>query len=621
MAAKYELQWKDIDGLDCYLSIGFLLYEGGKTQLKGQVSISQDASDDLYQAIRSTLLTINIVTDTTQDLSELWEQDERYWDVFYSRDSVEIFRGYLANEEVEQPFNADVWTITLEARDALGFLEDLAFVDGDTGLNWTDNKTVIETIADCIYRGYGQPLLAMDIYASTGFTLQDDSNFETNAYVEMDAFLDDNGEPQSCKEVLEAMLEALGCTIFMYRGKYVVVNIELWTTLLQSNLDYRIYDETGTYQSADAWPVSATKQRIGSDISYGTLETYHVNQNTSYIDKKFYTSVRLKQVFEYRDQIIPNGEMETEGAGPYTIANWTLEAGEAEAFSDGIVIQGYELSSEIVDAATSDTMTLKAGNRLQLTLEVEYVDDPTQQEIEVELVGSTETYYLRKNVGQSTVTWTEVVSVIRLDQSINGIEEGVFTHVIDFPDLPIDGDLTIVLRSASFGGDFSVNSETVVRGVLMEAIEDIEEGIEWTAERTDNTTGSIPDVREVRFASADSSVYKNTFFDSAGALLDHPKFDGTGTTSTLYRLAQSILTLRRGRFIDLTGDMKGDVEFMTPKRMDTIGGNYVLGSYDKDLSTDIASVSLFGYNKNATGATTSITSRIVYKESVKPKIK
>ena len=126
MASKYQIIWRDVDENLYQVDISNANYVGTLYQLEGYAVLTESATD-LWQAIRSRSLTLYIRSSVSQSaiVDQLFDEEDRYFTVFCTKNSNEIFRGSLATEDVEQPFNSDTWEIAVECRDALGFLEEL----------------------------------------------------------------------------------------------------------------------------------------------------------------------------------------------------------------------------------------------------------------------------------------------------------------------------------------------------------------------------------------------------------------------------------------------------------------------------------------------------------------
>lgn len=629
MAIRYQIKWNDIDENQYTCDIAHIWYTGATTQIDGWGSISFDAGENLWQPIRSRAVELNLVATTAEDLSDLFDQEDRYWDVVLYKNGVEQFRGNLDTDEVEQPYNSDVWVIKAEARDALGWLEDLAFVDTG-GLQWTGSDTVMSTLAKAIKRGYDQPIFALPFRVLTGWTLANDSSFIENAYLEQDLFLDNNDEPESCKKVVEDILKSMGCVIFQKDTHLYIINTYLWATTTNTAFTLDEYDADGVSLGStyEAYGVGA-RQKIGSHIHNNPLnEVFHVNESTSYFHKKFIHSVRNSHKYELRDQILPNGEIITEGTGPYTLPKWTVVPAETAIAPDLLIVKGYEFDNERVLAATSASMELKQGNQLRITFEVEYVDDPTEMAFKVKLVDGGDTYYYAKNVGQSNAEWKKNATgdwqILHFSPSTEGIEQGFFTHVVDVVPLPVDGTMTLEVHSPVYGAAFVLNESQInISSISIEGVEIAEEGKEYTSSRTDNSKGRVLELEEIRLGNADTSVIKNAYYDSNGDLINLTGIKYNGAVDIMHRsLNKQKILLFQERTHVIDGEFKGDIDNLKVKRMDEFGNtSYMVSSWGLDLTTGISRCKIIGMNTNATGDTYLHEDRYVYKQSVKPKIK
>ena len=616
MARRYYFSWKDVNETLYRVDISSDLYTGAELEINGYGTISRNTNDDIYQAIQSTILDLTMIATLDDPLEDIYNEDDRYWSVILYKDSVEQFRGMIESQEVEQDFVSDSWEIRVECIDAIGILENFAFVDTG-GLHWTGSDTVMGTIAKAVKRGFRDQTEALGFLVNTGLTLSDNSVFQENAYVDMEVFFDDNDEPNSCKEVVEQLLESMGCVMFQYLGDWVILNVEFWADMISLNVTYREYDEDGTYLSASSFGAPfASNRDIGSHINGNAI--FHVNKNQSYINRKYYQTVRLLHNYEYKDQIVPNGEIEGGTAG-VSMPKWTLDLTYADPATDQILLLGVATNPEIEPAATTQAIKLNEGAVIKITMLMEYFDAPFRQDIEIKLDNGTSTRYYRKNFGAAQIQWQSSQAYFTFNESLEGIEVGQFTHTIEVEALPFDGDLTITFLTPQMDSPWSSGSGSIIHYCHIEAVQ-VEEGIEKTSNRTDNDTGQVPDVKEIRFATTDTSVIKNTFFDSSGDFIEFVKFDGGSNTSSLQALIDSKMELFKGRFSVFSGDVMGNIDNITPNSINTLGSVYLLTRYSKDLRTDISSMELTQINRTVAGVTRTNTSRIVYSKSIKPKI-
>ena len=622
MAVKYQIDWKDSDGDSFVVQIYNAAYGGANNQLTGSGVITEDAGD-LWQPVRSRFLTLKIlVTTATKTLIDgLFDEADRYWTVACNKEGQRIFLGSLSTEPVEQPFNADVWEIQIECRDALGFLEDLAFVQ-DSGLNWTGSKTVIETIVLAVRRGYGEVSTVLDIRAHTNVTmigLPGTLPFQENAYVQMDAFLSDDDEPDSCLEVLESMLEAMGCTIFQYEDELVIINIEKWVGMATGSVVYRRYSgSTGVYEGTNNWNVSAGFRDIGTQTDGNTV--FHVNENASYFYEKYLQFSRLKHVYEFKDQILPNGEII---GGPTTMPNWSTFSPYGSVGTDLIALDGLDAGGPQI-AALSEHIRINKDNVLKIIITVVYTatNNPLYWPISIQLIGLTQTWYYIKLSTSSEAFWQEGTANQQfLFGTAEAIQVGNFVHSIDVANLPVSGRLNIVLWTPYYAT--AGPSGAIVRSVEVSIPNPPQEGREFTAERTDKTTGRIEEPEEIRFCTSDTSVITNTFYNSFDVPINFVYYGGSlNDVYLLEALALARLRVQKARLHQFSGDIKGHIEHITPKEINSLtDGVFIIGRLDLDLTTGISSNTFLGANVTDGGATYDSETRIVYKDSIKPKIK
>lgn len=580
---------------------------------------NRDNSDDLFQPIRATSLTLELYATKENDLSEIWNQEDRYWKVLLKKNGAFYYRGYVSNENIQQSFVSETYPVTVEVLDALSYLEDKQYLDDD-GLEFSGNATAIQVIARCLRRGEEDPTDTPYIHASLAFTMVDDSRFLDNAYLDQSVFYE-NDEPQSCKEVLESVLKSIGACVFQYLSTWYIMDIRQMFYNFIFVINFRVYTNQGGSFGTSTFAIPTPDQREIRSQNKGR-PIYHANKNQYFINRSRLHSVRLQHKYQYKDQIIPNGELIAAGAGPYTMPSWTLTGGQAEAYVNGILVDGVVDYGDQVVAAVSTGVRMDKGATVKLTLTHEYVDDPKALYLKIFLDaigGSDRTLYRSPPYNENV--WTTSDYVYQVVKAGDNMEEGVFTHVIEFPPLPVDGTIIISYYNPIYEGNHTVNSKVNIQGVTAELINSNVEGLEHTGKRNDVTKGRTEDPEEILFTTTAVDVLKNVFYDSSGDPVVYFKFlYGGATFQGLEYLAQQRLDIQKNVELVYSGDVFGYVEYPCPKFMLNPANKYFLPTkISKDLQTGVSQCEMIS---GFVGQSFSVThtERVIYKDSVKVKL-
>ena len=646
MAVRYRGFWNDVQGNEYQLVISNTNYNGIEEEITCEAVIGQDASNNIFQAIRSTYASINVIASLEQTFEDLWAYPTNSWQVqiyIFAQPAGfwdERFRGGLDMEEVEQPFDAIRWPITLEARCALGWLEEYKFVQDD-GTPWEGQISVIQTIARALKRGYPDESWALRIYGVTPWDLTNDNSFLNAAYIKAEAFIEDDGNPSNCKDVVEAMVSAMGCTIFQYRKRYYIIPIWKWIALRNVNVEAQSYDADGLVDSFTPFVIDGgpeiPQQYFGTE-GVSEASVFHVGKTASYRIKRELFSTTWFHPWEFRENIIPNGEIVApeEAPGPYTMPPWTLESGRAEAGPNQILIDAAT-NNPLLIAASSDPIRLIEGNTLEVEIDLEYDLDnsePEQQYMQFKLDGdSGDTWYWIGSAGasgrwysfsQGSLFFGTSIFVLHDKQfdfptdTIGGVPD--WRYEISIGGLPESGDFSVVFFQPSWVSP-TANNKVIINSVLVEATDNGVEGVQSKVSRIDQDAGRVGEPREVRFATSETAAIKNTFYDVNGDVITEIKRSILAIEPSLQALATMEALINYNQTKDISGEFIGEAEHYIPKRVMDIGGDYIVVGIDKNLTNNISRVRLSGYSKEATEFDLLKETDYKYSNVITPKIK
>lgn len=222
---------------------------------QGAPVLSWNGSDDNFQTIMTSELNFNMLSDGAQDgrYLDLFTGDEsRYMvkvekvaGVDDSARSYLLWQGFLLPDQYSEPYENVNFFVNFTATDCLGILKDHLF----NMLPYNVNETVVRIIAMCLKKTN----LYQDIYISEAFKLEsvewrnvflNSANFRGEA--ELGEYLQDLTDYDSCYDVLDKILKALGSTLFSYGGKWYIIGWNKKHLVLDS---FKVYDFHGNYKS------------------------------------------------------------------------------------------------------------------------------------------------------------------------------------------------------------------------------------------------------------------------------------------------------------------------------------------------------------------------------------
>ena len=585
-------------------------------QVQGRASIQYDLSDNPLQTLWIKSCNISLLATIDEPLDDIYNEEDRFWRFTLQKNGSLEFQGYITTEDMEQSYSSSKWLLNFEALGHLGFLENNGYYDS-SGLPYTGRESIFNIIANCLEKGYNPGDPKLFLFFNHYLEAKGGGDIYKNTHLDQGQFYDEDGEAEDCRDIIEDVLKSLGCVMVQNRFAYHIFPALTWAKLLTENIVFTAYtgdlvqipDQTLNYSDDD--------QRIGQE---GSAKTYHISQNQRYLFKKYYSKVRIRHDFDYAPQIMPNGELLSSGN---TMPDWTLTA-ESDVPGDYIRIDGKELVSEIALAATSFPISLKKNDELEFEILAEYITDPTEQTFEILLSntpsGTDYSYSVLQSVegADAEVEWVALPVGGLVQKTVEfSPTEGELTHTIEVAPLPEDGDLTFNAYTGIFGSAHNATSKTLLKHVKVKAKTQPIEAEEFTYTHTGKTKGAVPDVYEVRFNTSDRNILRNIFFDSAGNAMDVFK-KSTATTSSVDELARVILAFHKDNYKVFTGDVRNNFGFSI-KRVDNVGGPFMVVSENRDLSSNISSLKLVEVGTETPSHTKEVARK--YKEAVKPTIK
>lgn len=617
MATRYRFLFTDTSGDQYEGVIRNINYSGPETIVNGSASLQYDLSDNVFQPIQAKTCNISLLATTLEDLSDIYNEVDRYWNFRLSINGVQEFTGYISTEDMEQSFSSSKWVLNFDAYSPLTYLENFGYYDS-SGLPFSGDESLINIIVNCLNKGFNENSERLGIRAYHYLDVNGNDLFQ-NTYLDQGQFYDEDGEAEDCKQVLSDILKSLGCFIFQWDFTWYILPVTTWRDLIITPITFISYGPTGIVTGSHTLNTNGGAQRIGDKPNGAPI--HHINENQSFYIKRFYNNFRIRHDFDYALQILPNGELVGSGA---TMPNWTLQT-DATVVGDTIEIDGKELVSEEVLAATSSTVSLKENDVLEVDILAEYVDDPTEQTFKIILEGDSGTdytYRLLQPLEDSENVEGEWLALPVGGSVHDSIEfkpiEGEMTHLVELQALPEDGDLYVEVYTGIFGSAHTASSKTILKHFKIKAKEQPIEAEQFTYSRTDVNTGEVPEPYEIRFNTSDRNILRNIFKDSLGVALANFQKDAANVTMVdeLGRMFLGIYSENQKVF---SGGVFGNVEALTPKRIDSVGSPFIITSFNKDLQQNTSSLTLWEVFFDVPSFTKE-TER-VFKNPIKPNIK
>jgi len=204
---------------------------------------------DKYMTIKGSEVVINIQVTQADDYSWLYTNDDRELMVIIKVQNILWWSGFvLTDQYMEEQRPMRVLSIT--ASDQLGLLDQRPFTFGSPAVSPSGYATILSILAK---------ILSTAATTKTGLTLNivdccnlfeitmdhaDTDDPLNQAKANQDLWVNANGTPASCKQVIDDIFTPLQCRLIQSVGKWYIERIpEMGGT----SIDYREFDSTGAY--------------------------------------------------------------------------------------------------------------------------------------------------------------------------------------------------------------------------------------------------------------------------------------------------------------------------------------------------------------------------------------
>jgi hypothetical protein len=476
---KYTIPFKDVDNNTNLVSIYQDGFVGSSTELiatdaPAVHTYEREDNEDILSPIMSATLTISFYSTENTDFSNFFSYSDREFYVVHEFDGDVVFKGYLLNDIVGEPFQDHPYPVVLTATDALAQLKEVALtgpsVDTDLGtlvfqqLNSLGLAMDFELCND-LYEG-----LVMD---NTKSIFSQDEN--ENLLVQAGTF---DALGLNAFEFLAEVCKTFGWVLFQSNDKWIIQRTIARN--ISSTVIY-LYDFfTGELTSSTNNPMTLEKvaDQTNANTDWVPVQQDQLLQYQRPIKKLTVTQGDLGQ------SIIANGENFNESSwfleGPYRPVDWTVtpdpDSPIIQVFPNNIPSQtGYDdeqgVSWDIRFMANGDETDQPiiskpvfldfAGLSLELEVDITYLIALSALGIAVKHVDSTgTTRYLKTAIVGSfnILDWSETYNsfVFNSDEN-NQTRKFKLTSFV----LPTAGFLSIELKFFGETGKLVVTSAKI----------------------------------------------------------------------------------------------------------------------------------------------------------------
>ncbi len=612
MALKYYFEYIDLKGILHRCDIEVPNYTDEPIEVTGYAELTSGSVTDALECIRGTGLKLFLDASVDRKYEELYLVQDDEIKVTYVRDSITEFIGFLNPEGMYEDYVSDKWTLSLLCADGLSFLKNKAYVNNETGDNFTGKETELNIISNCLRRTG----LDIDINTSIGLGyhgMNDDLlsgatyNVLTRVYLNSERFLKDadNSTTMSCDEVLRTVLEKYNAVLSFYQGAWHIYRpIDLFANETRT---FFTYNSFGSASTSGTKEVNLRKD-LGSNIN-GFYPCWAENNQ----QKRVKNSVGAQRIhFSYGllQNIVKNPYLLNTGSGftnpsSFVIEDWTIELpllvgyatddslypqGDGSVRLDGISIKSFSGTNIVVK---SSLINVTEGDRFEIlfvqksasiTSNVPIFVQNNQIGYRVKLTNSVDTYYLSKDG-----FWVSSIDSIDVPTRFVGFE----SKIVASESIPITGQIQIQIQDAKNPGFVYISR------IEMKAITEAK-GETHTHEKILNPSSKIPPVKKVFIGDVLSDLYLGTMY----------KEDKATPTTVWYREGkesiESMPVLRLMGidymvmyfypYLEFTGSIYGYIPYLSSVTIDGIDGVFVIIEYRYNIKRNVTNLKLIQIN-------------------------
>lgn len=186
---------------------------------RGSLQLKYNGSDDRHQYLMTSELVFSMeVSDAaTLNFDHLFTGNESRYEVqLTNQDDAIIWRGYILPEQYEEPFEHALLYVNFTATDGIARLKGKTL----PAHMYQDRYSVIRFIQECLkLTNLEQDLLFAPAIKNDSDLIGSDW---TKILIDGSTYESSSGDQRDCYEILEQLMETLGCSLFTYLGQWYI---------------------------------------------------------------------------------------------------------------------------------------------------------------------------------------------------------------------------------------------------------------------------------------------------------------------------------------------------------------------------------------------------------------
>ena len=411
-------------------------YQGTSSEIYGTFTLKKSSVDTILTPIRGTGLELSLEANQTLTFDEFLLEDEFTYKTELLKGTQIIFEGYIKPDGCQQSFVNDVWLVNIESNDVLGALKDLSFVQAN-GLRFTGKMSVYNVIKGCLDR----TRLSLTINTSTEVTYVDytGTNILKDIYVNSDRFIKNQNDIviMDCNEVLTSMLNLFSAVITQQDGQ--------WWIYRPNDLELNGYTEF-INQDTDTTFTKNLNAVLGSQIN--NFYPHHCDGNQQIEVKGAISAYRLNYQYGFTDGFILNPNLNHDEE--LVFEDWTTNPSlpeDVEIINDGS-LSGLIMKSDLTfpgftvqEVLTSNSIIALEGQILTFRAKV---SSTVLRNIFAFQIRTSDGFYLENRNGNNKWTTTDI-SITPVPCGSFRFAEQFVSYELLMPPVPNDCTIEIVI--------------------------------------------------------------------------------------------------------------------------------------------------------------------------------
>ena len=404
------------------------------------VRLRYTGGDDKFTTIRPCVCDFTFIATENFPLSSLYSFDEREFllEVISLSTNDIKFKGFITPSDVQEPFNAPPYEVTVRASDGLGALKTITYpVPVGSSTDIRQKFTHILAFALAKTNLNLDIMTICNIYA-TGMQSGLDNDPLEQASVSPLRMTSSDGGIYSCYEALDAVCTQFGASLSQVNGKWVFGRVNEFA---KGSARYRLYDYTARLIIGGTLSTLKLAGAIGQSVVL--TEHDHVLSTSD-----AYKMVKVLQEYGRAPDVIYNGGFEDWDGQNFRY--WTRYGAinvqrvqKTITASQGVTIPIEDYACRFMQRADSgkwlegSPIWVNEGQTAKLSLNIGKTDGLYDFKVRFK-VGQ---FYLTNDNG--TFEWINELSTttIRVDNSLGDIFS--FAINVEIPKIPVSGDMII----------------------------------------------------------------------------------------------------------------------------------------------------------------------------------